>query len=79
MSGGGECLFSGVVPMFVRTGPSVGATNGSGWVPGWPPVQPAGIYTPAFTAYEQSRRTETITVEVLLTPTINGKRVYYFG
>lgn len=63
----GECLFSGVVPMFVRTGTA-------GWVPGWPPVQPAGQYSPSATPYEQCRRCDSISVEISLTPLINGKR-----
>lgn len=53
--------------MFIKTGLN-------GWVPGWPPVQPAGLYSPTSTPYEMARRTESITIEVLLTPTINGKR-----
>lgn len=60
--------------MFIRTGPSVVSSSSAGWVPGWPPVQPAGQYSPSTTPYEQARRCDTITVEVLTTPTINGKR-----
>lgn len=71
---GGECLFSGIIPMFVRTGPSVVSTSSAGWTPGWPPVQSAGQYSPSMTPYEMARRCDTMTIEVLLTPTINGKR-----
>jgi hypothetical protein len=62
----GECLFSGIVPFFIKT-------NGVGGS-GYPPVQPLGQYHPPGSPFEGARRSDSISVEIRLLPTINGRR-----
>lgn len=59
-------MFSGIVPFFIKT-------NGVG-AGGYPPVQPLGQYHPPGSPFEGSRRSDSISVEIRLLPTINGRR-----